>query len=215
MRITVLLVWLIGCIMGPALANANGSGTLLVVGDSLSAAYNLEIGEGWVNLLGDRLAENGYDFTVVNASISGDTTSGGRARLPAALARHKPTVVVLELGGNDGLRGIPIKTMRANLTAMIEASREAGAAVVLLGIRIPENYGRRYADEFFATYGELARDFSLAHVEFFMDGVALDDSLMQSDGIHPNVDAQPILLENAWPAIKSVLSETTAAVAAK
>ena len=127
--------------MGALPAHANSADTLLVVGDSLSAAYNLEIGEGWVNLLAERLREQGYDYDVVNASISGDTTSGGRARLPAALARHEPAIVVIELGGNDGLRGIPVKTMRTNMVAMIEAAERAGAAVVLLGIRIPENYG--------------------------------------------------------------------------
>ena len=191
--------------MGTSAGNANGAETLLVVGDSLSAAYNLEISEGWVNLLAARLTDKGYGYEVVNASISGDTTAGGRARLPRALARHEPSIVVIELGGNDGLRGIPVRTMRANLTAMIEAARAAGAHVVLLGIRIPENYGRRYADEFFSTYASLADEYGLALVEFFMDGVALDDGLMQADGIHPNAAAQPILLDNAWPAIESVL----------
>ena len=213
MRITVLAGWVLAFIMGPSPAYANGSGTLLVVGDSLSAAYNLEIGEGWVNLLAEKMAAEGYGYEVVNASISGDTTSGGRSRLPVALARHTPTIVVIELGGNDGLRGIPVKTMRANLVAMIEASQQAGAAVVLLGIRIPENYGRRYADTFFATYAELADEYGLALVEFFMDGVALDDSLMQSDGIHPNAAAQPRLLANAWPAIRRVLEKSRTAIA--
>ncbi|MEM1262397.1 MAG: arylesterase [Pseudomonadota bacterium] len=197
--------------MGTNSGYANGSNTLLVVGDSLSAAYNLEIGEGWVNLLEQKLAAEGHQFDVVNASISGDTTAGGRARLPAALERHKPSIVVIELGGNDGLRGIPVRVMRANLIAMIEAATSADAKVVLLGIRIPENYGARYTAEFFATYGELAAEYQLPLVDFFMEGVALDDTLMQSDGIHPNAAAQPRLLDNAWPAIAKALERAPAA----
>ncbi|MEM8981569.1 MAG: arylesterase [Pseudomonadota bacterium] len=197
--------------MGTNVGYANGSDTLLVVGDSLSAAYNLEIGEGWVNLLEQKLIAEGHDYTVVNASISGDTTAGGRARLPAALERHKPSIVVIELGGNDGLRGIPVRVIRANLATMIQAAQTSGAAVVLLGIRIPENYGARYTAEFFATYGKLAAEFELPLVEFFMDGVALDSSLMQSDGIHPNAAAQPRLLDNAWPAIAEALNRAPTA----
>lgn len=193
-------------------AAANGSATLLVIGDSLSAAYNLELGEGWVNLLDERLASKGYEYTVVNASISGDTTSGALARLPAALKRHEPDIVVVELGGNDGLRGLPVPTMRSNLTAIIEQSQAAGAEVVLLGIRIPENYGRRYTDDFFSTYETLAADYGLAFVEFFMEGVALDGDLMQADGIHPNAAAQPILLDNVWPAIRALAAERAQAL---
>ncbi len=198
----------------PTASMAEGSPTILVVGDSLSAGYGLNLGEGWTDLLSHRLESQGYEHRVVNASISGDTTSGGRARLPLALKRHQPDVVVIELGGNDGLRGFQIDVMRNNLEAMIQASQATGAAVVLLGMRIPENYGARYTEEFFNSFAELASQWGTGYVEFFMEGVALNDALMQADGIHPNADAQPRLLENAWAAIQAALVETQAAATA-
>lgn len=180
---------------------------IVVVGDSISAGYGLDLADGWVALLQQRLDRQGYEYQVVNASISGDTTAGGRARLPRALSRYSPDLVVIELGGNDGLRGIPLKVMRENLHAMIKAAQEAGAEVVLLGMRIPENYGRRYAEAFFASYAELASEHDLAYVDFFLNDVALNSDLMQNDGIHPNQEAQGVLLENAWPAIQSRLEK--------
>lgn len=181
--------------------------TVLVLGDSLSAGYGLAVEQSWVSLLASRLAREGYGHQVVNASVSGDTTSGGLARLGPALTRHEPELVIIELGGNDGLRGLPLDVVRSNFEALIEQSREAGAEVVLLGMRIPVNYGPRYAQSFHALYGELAETYDLEWVEFFLEGVALDDGLMQADGIHPNAEAQPLMLDNAWPAVAAALSD--------
>lgn len=180
---------------------AEDAPAVLVVGDSLSAGYGLNISEGWVALLKNKLSDEGYGHDVVNASISGDTTSGGRSRLKKALERHQPALVVIELGGNDGLRGQPVRAMRRNLEAMIKDSLQAGAQVALLGMRIPPNYGERYANAFHAVYGDLAQAHDLPLVTFFLEGVALDKTLMQADGIHPNAKAQPILLDNAWPVV--------------
>lgn len=197
----------------PALADVATSAadgappTVIVLGDSLSAGYGLAVEETWVSLLATRLAQEGYGHRVVNASVSGDTTSGGLARLGPVLERHDPELVIIELGGNDGLRGLPLDVVRSNFVAMIERSREAGAEVVLLGMRIPVNYGPRYAESFHALYGELAQTYDLEWVEFFLDGVALDDGLMQADGIHPNAEAQPVMLENAWPAVAAALAD--------
>jgi len=181
--------------------------TVLVLGDSLSAGYGLTVEESWVSLLASRLEREGYGHRVINASVSGDTTSGGLARLGTALDRHEPDLVIIELGGNDGLRGLPLDVVRSNFVAMIEQSRAAGADVVLLGMRIPVNYGPRYAESFHALYGELAETYDLEWVEFFLDGVALDDGLMQADGIHPNAAAQPLMLDNAWPAVAAALAD--------
>jgi acyl-CoA thioesterase I len=180
---------------------------ILVVGDSLSAGYGVAVDATWVALLERRLAAQGYGYGVVNASVSGETTGGARARLPRALEVHKPAVVVIELGGNDGLRGLPLKQVRENFTFLIERSREAGAKVVLVGMRIPPNYGAAYADGFYSLYAELARKYETPLVDFFLDGVALDPSLMQNDDIHPNTKAQAKLLENVWPAIQTVLKK--------
>lgn len=180
---------------------------ILVVGDSLSAGYGVALDATWVALLERRLAAQGYGYTVVNASVSGETTGGARARLPRALEVHKPAIVVIELGGNDGLRGLPLKQVRDNFTFLIERSREAGAKVVLVGMRMPPNYGAGYADGFYALYGELATRYEIPLVDFFLDGVALDPSLMQADDIHPNAKGQPRLLENVWPAMQAVLKK--------
>lgn len=180
--------------------------TVLIVGDSLSAGYGIDLSERWTALLQQRFDAQGYEYRVVNASISGDTTSGGLTRLRTALPRYRPALVVIELGGNDGLRGLPIRTMRGNIEGMIRLSAEAGAQVALLGMRIPTNYGQRYADSFHAVYGKLAARYDTALVPFFLDGVAQDRSLMQADGIHPTAEAQAQLLENAWPAIRDGLA---------
>jgi acyl-CoA thioesterase-1 len=179
--------------------------SVLVFGDSLSAGYGMEVDQSWPALLQMRLQDEGYEHQVINASISGETSEGGAQRIAAAIERYAPAVVVLELGGNDGLRGYPPKRLKSNLQAMIEQSRSAGAEVVLLGIRIPSNYGPRYTRSFENVYRELAENYALPWVEFFMEGVALDESLMQDDGIHPNADAQETLLDNAWPAIVDAL----------
>jgi acyl-CoA thioesterase-1 len=180
---------------------------LLVVGDSLSAGYNVELAATWVALLERRLAQQGYGYRVVNASVSGETTGGARARLPRALELHRPAIVILELGGNDGLRALPLAQVRDNLEAMLSQIEAAGARALLLGIRIPLNYGPEYADQFQAMYAELAQQHAAGLVDFFMERVALDPSLMQADGIHPNTAAQPILLDTLWPALQPLLQK--------
>jgi acyl-CoA thioesterase I len=180
---------------------------VLVVGDSLSAGYGVAVDSTWVALLQKRLAAQGYGYRVVNASISGDTTGGARTRLPRALELHKPAVVILELGGNDGLRGLPLRQVRENFEFLIERSQAAGAKVVLVGMRMPPNYGAAYADGFHALYGELAKRYGTPLLGFFLEGVALDEKLMQADGIHPTAAAQPRLLDNLWPVLSQVLEK--------
>lgn len=178
---------------------------ILVVGDSLSAGYGLEPDESWVALLQRRLTEEGYGHSVVNASISGDTTGGGLRRLPRALEIHRPEIVIIELGGNDGLRGTPVIVIRGNISKMIELSQDSGARVVLAGMAMPPNYGERYTNGFAEIYTDLADELDASLVPFFMDGVALDPSKMQPDQIHPNAAGQPILLDNVWPVLVDVL----------
>jgi acyl-CoA thioesterase-1 len=192
---------------GNAAADKGGGPVLLVVGDSLSAEYGLPRGTGWVQLLSDRLRGNGSNYKVVNASISGETTSGGRTRLPALLKQHRPKIVVLELGANDGLRGLPLAVMRDNLATMIRQSQEAGARVLLVGIRVPPNYGRDYAERFFATFPALAREHKVALAPFLFEGFADSLELFQGDRIHPAVEAQPRMLENVWPALRPLFAE--------
>jgi acyl-CoA thioesterase-1 len=180
---------------------------VLVVGDSLSAGYGVAVDSTWVALLQKRLAAQGYGYRVVNASISGDTTGGARARLPRALELHEPGIVILELGGNDGLRGLPLRQVRENFEFLIERSQAAGAKVVLVGMRMPPNYGAAYADGFHALYGELAKRYGTPLLGFFLEGVALDEKLMQADGIHPTAAAQPRLLDNLWPVLSQVLEK--------
>ena len=174
-------------------------------GDSLSAAYGIPAKRGWVALLAERLQREQPDYSVVNASISGETTAGGVSRLPRALARHKPAVVILELGANDGMRGLPVKAMEANLAAMIALSRKAGAKVLLVGMRVPPNYGPEYTDDFAAAFARLARSRKAALAPFLLDGVAEDLSLFQPDRIHPTEAAQPILLDTVWKALRPLL----------
>jgi acyl-CoA thioesterase-1 len=179
---------------------------ILVFGDSISAGYGLpRVEQGWVALLQARLKNLGYGYQVVNASVSGETTAGGLARLPRALGLHHPAIVILELGGNDGLRALPVAQMRANLTRMAELSAGAGAKVLLLGMRMPPNYGPDYTAQFVRVYAEVAHDQKLTIVPFLLEGIALSPDLMQADGIHPNQSGQPKLLENVWPALKPML----------
>lgn len=184
----------------------SASKTILVLGDSLSAEYGLERGTGWVALLEKRLQQEGVDARVVNASISGDTTSGGRARLPALLKQHEPEVVVIELGGNDGLRGLPVKAARANLQEMIRVAQKAKARVLLLGMRIPPNYGRTYTEHFFNMYDRLARETKAALVPFLLEDVGERPELFQADRIHPTAEAQPRMLDNVWIKLKPLLT---------
>lgn len=191
-----------------AQASKNAEKAVLVVGDSLSAEYGLARGAGWVALLERTIREEGVAARVVNASISGDTTSGGRARLAPLLAQHKPAVVVVELGGNDALRGLPVEQTRANLAAMAQAAKAAGARVVLVGMQLPPNYGRDYGARFSAMYGEVAKGEGAALVPFLLKGVAdvADaESYFQGDRIHPLARAQPLLLGNVWPVLKPLL----------
>jgi acyl-CoA thioesterase-1 len=186
---------------------ASDAPTVLVLGDSLSAGYGIDVVQSWATLLQARLEQQGYEHRVVNASIGGDTTESGAARIAQAIDTFAPALIILELGGNDGLRGIPPDTMRANLYKIIRTGTDSGAAVVLLGIRIPPNYGPRYITEFEDVFRQLAAELDVPWIEFFLDGVALNDELMQDDGIHPNAVAQPILLDNAWPIIESALAK--------
>lgn len=182
--------------------------TILIVGDSISAGYGLAIHENWPALLQERLEASGYPYRVVNASISGDTTSGGLARLPRALERNSPAVVVIGLGGNDGLRAIPIPEIRRNLARMIQLSRENGAEVLLAGIHIPPNYGPAYTEAFHQVFHDLAQEYGTGLVPFILDGVALDPALMQDDGLHPTAAAQPRIVENVWPELVALLGGT-------
>ncbi len=181
--------------------------TVLVFGDSLSAGFGIDVDQSWPALLQARLDSQGYEHRVINASISGETTEGGATRIAAALENFRPDLVILELGGNDGLRGFPPERMQANLETIIETTKASGAAVVMLGIRIPSNYGQRYTAAFENVYRELAQQLDVPWIEFFMEGIALNEELMQDDGIHPNAEAQPILLDNAWPIIRQALAE--------
>lgn len=175
------------------------------MGDSLSAGYGLRPGEDWVSLLDRRLATKGYTYKVVNASISGETTRGGLARLPRALEIHAPDIVVLELGGNDGLRGFPLSVMRDNLREMIELARSAGGKVLLLGMHLPANYGDEYTQQFHQVFLDLARSEQVALVPFFLEGVALQPGMMLDDGIHPSASAQERMLQNVWPVLRPML----------
>lgn len=186
-------------------AAATGARTLLVFGDSLSAAYGLRIDQGWVAQLQQRLATQGYGYRVVNASITGETTSGGRGRIQRALTQNQPDIVLLELGGNDALRGLPVRETQANLKAMIDAAKRVGSKVLLLGIRIPPNYGITYAQSIDAMYVALAAETKVPLVPFILEGFALDPQYMQADGIHPNAAGQPKVLENVWPSLSRLL----------
>ena len=190
-----------------AVAQAADAPTVLVFGDSLSAGYGIDVDQSWPALLQSRLESQGYEHRVINASISGETTEGGATRIGSALKNFSPELVILELGGNDGLRGFPPDRMQANLQTIIETTRASGAAVVMLGIRIPTNYGPRYTGAFENVYRELANQSGVLWIEFFMEGIALNEELMQDDGIHPNAEAQSILLDNAWPIIRQALTD--------
>lgn len=182
--------------------------TILVYGDSLSAAYRMPREQGWVALLQERLREKGFPHRVVNASVSGETTSGGLARLTSTLQQHKPDIVLLELGANDGLRGLPLANMQRNLRAMIEGSQSADARVVLLGILIPPNYGARYTRQFAASYIELADRYDLPLLPFLLEGVAGKPELTLDDGLHPNADAQEKILDNVWQTLQPMLKKS-------
>ncbi len=191
-----------------ALQNAAAADrTILVFGDSLSAAYGLRAEQGWVALLEKRLQTQGYGYNVVNASVSGETTSGGLQRLPRALELHKPQIVILELGANDALRGLPLSSAKDNLSKMVELGVKAGARVLLVGMRMPPNYGPKYTTDFVQMYADLSARFHAPLVPFLLESVALDSSRMQEDGLHPNALGEPIVLDTLWPQLVPLLKK--------
>ena len=183
-----------------------GAPTLVVYGDSISAAYGINQEDGWVSLLSRRLIETHPQYRVINASVSGETTGGGLTRLPKTLAIHQPDIIIIELGGNDGLRGYPIDKIKKNLEGMIMQSREAGSRVLLIGMALPPNYGRRYTTAFQDTYTTLAKTQDLPFVPFLLDSVTTEKQLLQRDGIHPTAAAQPALLADIWPSLRELLN---------
>ena len=197
--------WLGGALALLFWAQGAVAGALLVVGDSISAAFGLDSRQGWVALLEKRLQEEGFDHRVINASISGDTSAGGAARLSALLAEHRPELVIIELGGNDGLRGQPPAQLQQNLASMIDRSQAAGARVLLLGMRLPPNYGTRYTSAFAQVFVDLAEQKQVPLVPFFLEGVGGVQTMMQADGLHPAAAAQSRLLENVWPTLEPLL----------
>lgn len=186
-------------------AFAENTSRVLIIGDSLSAAYGIPREQSWVALLQQQLDNQKRSYKIINSSISGETTSGGRTRLKKLLDQHRPAYVIIQLGANDGLRGLPVADLRQNLTAMIESSQLSGAKVALIGIMIPPNYGPRYTQEFSESYALLAKQFQLPLVPFLLEGVTENPELMLDDGLHPNADAQPLILDTVWKALSSWL----------
>jgi acyl-CoA thioesterase-1 len=184
----------------------NAQTTLLVMGDSLSAGYGMQSKDGWVRLLETQLDQQGYDVKIINASISGETSGGGLRRFPELLEKHQPNHVILELGANDGLRGQSLKTMRANLSQMVQQSQSANATVLVLGMMIPPNYGRKYTERFHQSFQTVAKENNAALVDFFLAPLALQPNYFQADRVHPNEAAQPLLVEHLWPNIKQLVS---------
>jgi acyl-CoA thioesterase-1 len=203
MFIRVLLIAL--TLLGSALAQA--APTILVFGDSLSAAYGIRQLDGWVTLLQQRLQQQRLDYNVVNASISGETSSGGAARIAATLTTHKPSITIVALGANDGLRGLPVKQMSDNLSAIVRAAQKAGNRVLLVGMRLPPNYGAQYTQEYEKAFADLARRHKCAFVPFLLDGVATKRELIQDDNLHPNATGQPLILETVWKGLGPLLSK--------
>ena len=200
-----LLTTFLLCLVWANSSRGDEDKTVLVFGDSLSASYGIEEEQGWVNLLSEKLRQAQSPYSVINASVSGETSTGGLSRLPAALAEFQPSVVVLELGGNDGLRGLPLATLQSNLEEMVSLSQRAGAKVLLAGIQIPPNYGPRYTEPFYALFGDIAESEQLPFVPFLIDGIPQQPELMQNDGIHPRAEAQHMILDNVWPVLAPML----------
>ncbi len=195
-------------IIGLLLSSLASASTLLIMGDSLSAAHNMRPEAGWVSLLENQLSETHPEVRVVNASVSGETTQGGLARFDKLLAEHKPRWVILELGANDALRGYPLQQTTENLKTMIEKAHQSDAEVLLVGNQIPQNYGKRYTEMFFKLYKNIADEYQLAYVPFMLEGVALDKKLMQADGLHPNQKGQPLVLQNIYPQLQSLINQS-------
>lgn len=190
-------------------ANPSSPPVILVMGDSLSAAHGIETSQGWVHLLAMRLKTRGYHYRVVNASVSGDTSAQGLTRLPVELSRHHPVIVILELGANDGLRGLSVSAMQTNLVSMIKLSKQAGAKILLLGILLPPNYGPEYTQSFADVYPRLAKEYHLPLVPFLLEGVAQHRNLLQADGMHPLAPAEPRVLDNVWAKLAPLLKHRT------
>jgi acyl-CoA thioesterase-1 len=198
-------VWLALVLLAGSMPGWSAESTIVVLGDSLSSGHGLPLGQSWVSMLEDRLKAEGYGYEVVNASIAGDTSSGGLARLPSLLDSHAPAIVIIELGGNDGLRGQPVQSLESNLAAIIELTKNRGAQPVLAGMQIPPNYGPRYTAAFSGIYPELARRFGVPLVDFLLEDVALNAELMQPDGIHPNALGSRVMLDNVWAVLTGFL----------
>ena len=209
MKVSFFSLALVIFVLLPRAASAaEDSYTLMVWGDSLSAAYGFSEDQGWVALLEEKLDFENWPYRVINGSVSGETTTGGLERLPAMLESYSPDLVILELGGNDGLRGLPLELMKANLKSMVELVRADGGEVLLAGIQIPPNYGPRYTEPFFAVFGEIAEEDSLPLVPFLIDGIPQQQELIQNDGIHPRAEAQSMILENVWPYLEPMLKKS-------
>ena len=206
MRLKIALLFILFSFV-PFCAFAQAGPAIIVLGDSLSAAYGMEISQSWPSLLQERLTENGYAHRVFNSSITGDTTQGGLARLPRLLDKHQPGIVILELGGNDGLRGLPIEVTEHNLSSMIEQSESAGATIILAEMRIPPNYGRTYTEKFNSMYTILTEKYGISLLPFLLQDIALEPGLMQADGIHPTARAQPVILEKVWSILQPLLQK--------
>jgi acyl-CoA thioesterase-1 len=206
MRVPLLAVLVALAIVVPRPSGASER-TLLVLGDSLSAAYGLATDEGWVSLLADRLDRLGLGYGVVNASISGETTAGGLTRLPGVLESNRPQVLVIALGANDGLRGFDPETLRGNLTRLVALGQAAGARVLVAGVRLPPNYGSAYTQAFESVFSEVATEASVPLVPYLLKGVAENLGLMQADGLHPTAAAQPVILDNLWPTLEPLVRE--------
>jgi acyl-CoA thioesterase-1 len=198
-----LLLFVVGLIFNTALATEPP--VILILGDSLSAGYGMDREQSWVHLLEIRLQQQGHSYRILNSSISGDTTQGGLARLPRLLDRYQPVIVIIELGANDGLRGINPEVTRENMTRMIEQSQQSGAQILLTGIKLPPNYGATYLEQFESMYADLASEYDTLLVPFFMEGIVFEPGLLQADGIHPNEKGQPVLLENVWRVLEPEL----------
>jgi acyl-CoA thioesterase-1 len=205
LRNSLVLGWLLLALSGQTQANEQ---KILVLGDSISAAYGMSLEQGWVAQMEQALQKENPGYAVINASISGDTTAGGLRRLPALLTEHAPGVVIVELGANDGLRGYPLQALQKNLTALVTMAQQAGAKVILLPMEIPPNYGTRYTSGFRDTFKQVAENTASILGPFLLDGVATDPKFMQEDGLHPSVEAQPLLLNNVLPTVNSVLADS-------
>ncbi len=182
------------------------SKSIVVLGDSISAGYGISLDNAWVNLLQKKLTQENYSYQVINESISGDTTYGGLSRIDSVLKKHQPTIILIELGANDGLRGLPPLLIKKNLRELVKKSKKAGASVVLLSMRIPTNYGKRYTDLFYDNYSDLAQEMRVHVVPFILDNIATNQRLMQADGLHPNGQAQPMIVEKIWPFLIPLLT---------